>query len=231
MILIDKLAAAPHLFFGIDSAFELFALIVAATIAFYGYKIYKVSGEQKYYHFALSFLFLAVALLARGLLDVYSFDFIKQFGFQQFTQLISSSQSALYNTGADIYRLLYLAGYALLIKAIYKLEDFRKTVPLLLAVFIGVLGGKYFAFIIPNIVTLGLLLVLVKYFYGNYSEKKSLSAKLTLAAFILISLSEILFILTIIGSNAGLMLYVLAHISRMVGFLLLAYNLYVVFKK
>jgi len=228
---LQQLASAPQWLFGIDSAFELFSLIVAGMIAFYGYRIYKVSGEVKYSQFSLSFLFLAAALLSKGLLDIYSFSAIKEFGFQAFSQLVDSGKSAFYTTGTDIFRLLWLAGYALLIKALYNIEDLKKSIPLLATVFIGVLGGKYFAFIIPNIVALCLLSVLVKYYYGNHSKKKSLSSSLTLAAFCLIFVSELFFILTIFGATAGFAFYALAHLSRMIGFVILAYNLYLVFRK
>src|SRR3989338_8930932 len=226
-MVLAQLASSPHWFYGIDAIFELFSLIVATTIAFYGYKIYKISGEVKYSHFSFSFLFLALALMVRGILDISIFEFIKNQGIRDFLSTIALGNSPLHNSGTDLYRLLMLSGYAFLIKALYKIEDWQKSSLLSLAVFVGVLGGKFTYFFIFNIVAFLLLLVIVKFFYDNYLKKKSINAKLTLLAFGLLALSELFFVLLL--ANSGF--YTAAHLTRLSGFAVLAYNLYLVFRK
>lgn len=226
-MVLSQLSLSPHWFYGLDAGFELFSLIVASIIAYYGHKIYRVSSEVKYAHFSFSFLFLALALLVRGVLDLSIFEFIRIHGVQQFLSIIASGNSPLHNTGTDIYRLLSLAAYALLIKAMYNVEDWKKSFLLVITVFAGILGSKLIVFSLYNIVSLILLAIIAKFFYDNYSKKKSHNAKLTLLAFVLLAASELFFILILLNPQ----FYVMAHLAKMAGFVVLAYNLYLVFKK
>ena len=213
--------------YGIYSGFELFAFVVALITGYYSYKIYKISSEVKYSHLSFSFLLLAAALLVRGVLDFATFEFIRSSGLEAFKTTIASGNSPLYSAGTDLYRLLALAGYAFLIKTMYKADDLNKSGLLVLAIIAGVLGSKFFSFMTFNIASLALLALIIRFSYNNYSSKKSLNAKLTLSAFALLALGELLFIAIIINPQ----FYLVAHLARLAGFAVLAYNLYLVFRK
>ena len=51
---------SPEWFYGIDSLFETFSLLITATIAIYAYRLYKFSDKKNYLYFSYAFILFSL---------------------------------------------------------------------------------------------------------------------------------------------------------------------------
>ncbi len=56
---------SPEWFYGIDSIFEILAVIITFFIGVYSYKLYRFSGNYRYKYLSLSFLAFTLSFLAK----------------------------------------------------------------------------------------------------------------------------------------------------------------------
>ena len=53
----------PFWFYGVDSMFEVFSLVVALLIAFFSYRVYTHTKQRNQFYFSVAFLALGVSYL------------------------------------------------------------------------------------------------------------------------------------------------------------------------
>ncbi len=196
----------PKWFFGIDSIFELVGTIILFMVFFMSYKAYKLSHMQRYKYYSIAFFGLALGHLART---------ISNFAIhQEWFALEQLGRVFLLGYGAHI--IFTLAALVLLVSFAFEVKQKKSFCILLLLVLamIFVSSSFYLAFYWAALVMFGFV---TWYLFSNARKKKAVSPKLVALAFLFITLTQGLFL----ASSAVPDLYMGAHISQIIGFLVL----------
>lgn len=222
---------SPKWFYGFDSIIELIAIIVCVLLVYYSYKCYKLTKENKYRYFSTAFLSLMFAFIAKiiGTLAIYKPTITRSaLGssiHETFTDLTPSYINAL---SFIAYIFFILLGFMILFLIISKLRWNNQRV---IALFV------YFVFLATWIsvihyqllyVTSFVLLSLITYsYYMNYKEVKSEKAGFVVTAFGILLVSQAFFVFSIYSG----IIYVLAELIQLLGFVYLLIPFILIFKK
>ena len=216
-----RLGLTPDWFKDIDTGFEIVSILVTLLIAAASYKFYKLTNEQKYKWFSLSFFAITAAYVFKILTNiiVYNEQWIGQEILGKYTMTYQYVHEYYYFEifGTIAFRFLMLVGLFGLYYIICKCKD-KKTIPII--VFLLILTTifstvQYFAYHLTAALLLGMIMW---QYYKNW--KKYPKAGHTFVAFALLFVSQIIFSLLFITPK----IYVLAEIVQLTGFLFLLYN-------
>ncbi len=225
---------SPDWFYGIDSIFEIVSIIVALLIAFSSYKIYKFTKEAKYKYFSLSFVLIAIAYVFKILTNFTLFRqsiIEKTIGDLTYTFLAIQKSDIFLILGYLLFRFLMLIGligiYLILDKQSKQTEVNKRIIVLLtFFAFITAMISHYY-FIIFHI-TAALLLGFITYlFYNNCKKKCTQTSRLVSTAFLIIFISQLLFILVQFNTE----FYVVAEVFQLLGFIILLITYFLVLRK
>lgn len=205
-----------------DAGFTLLAFLATFAIMAYSFRIYRLTKMRAVEYLTVAFAFIFIGFGFQGLADFSLWYEPNHVWFGEWLQPYGISEGAIYlmlMLGAMAFT---LAGYLTLTGLFLRAR--LKNIILMIALFvttlvsgIGIHYGIYHA-----ILVIVLAVLVIHYYERAQQEKKWLAFK----AFLLLLTSQILFTFVFIHP----LLYVAAHISRIAGFLLLAYNLYAVFR-
>jgi len=229
-----QLFLTPEWFNGWDLAFNFIGLVIALSIAAFSWKVYKISGENKYGYFSFAFILVALALFFKGLtngLNYYS-------SLQNVAATILVPIVGVNNNGINFSSLFYRAGFFgymvsmlgawLLIffvsqkksgrlKSYYEVSQMALFIYLIFLISV-VSNLKFFVFFLTSVVILGMT---VLNYYKNYLNKnRNKNSFLVMWSFLLITVSNFFFIFVFIFDS----FYVIGEIILLVGFLLLLYT-------
>jgi hypothetical protein len=192
-----KIVLTPDWFLGFDVLIELFSFIVLVMFLVLSLKNYRMNKNKKnFLYIGIGFGLIALAQLATILTKTvlyYDFNLIQQVGQAIVTSNFVSSVDIFYYIGFFFYRFLTLVGFYI----IYRLHNKRTYLgeSLLFGYFIlisALLSTEiYYLF---HLTCIGILLLIVRNYYGIYKENHFLNTKILLIAFSILSLSQILFI-------------------------------------
>lgn len=224
-----ELVFSPRWFYGIDSIFEGLSALTALLIAFYSYRVYKFTKKSNYKWFSVSLLLISLAFFAKIFTDIAMyFPTISSITLGTFflTCTIMKQSNILYILGHLAYRFLLLAGFFGVYWLISKSRERNKIPLLLFFIFATTLLSAYAypAFSMAMVVLSGHI---VYYYSLNYKKHKNIKTALILSSFILIFLSQILFIFLFL--NLGV--YVASEVLQLAGYLLLLYSYYLLVKR
>ena len=221
----------PKWFYGLDSIIELVAIIVSILLVYYSYKCFKLTRENRYAYFSAAFLSLTIAFIAKifGTLPIYepavTRTAIGSMVHQTFTRLTPSYINAL---SFIAYIFFTLLGFMILFLIISRLTWKNQKVILLLfyfvflATWISIIHYQLFY------ATSFILLLLITYsYYQNYREIKNGKAWFVTAAFGILLVSQAFFIFVIYSK----VIYVLAELIQLLGFVYLLIPFILIFKK
>ena len=210
---------SPAWFLGIDAGFETITMAVAVLIAFTSYKFYRLSNMKKYYYFGMAFGLLAAAFATRvftNLIIYYNFIEQNSFGIAQVVHKAVGPATNFFSTGLLSYRLLTLGALLLLYMLLARKAKTSHSVKGLLVYFVLV------ASLFSTQVTLAFHLTAAIFLFfismltlKNYYQRKVKNTKYTLAAFSLLTLSQLIFIPGIYLPLA----YVAAEVVQLAGFI------------
>ncbi|MEK6868605.1 MAG: hypothetical protein AABX74_00120 [Nanoarchaeota archaeon] len=217
---------SPRWFYGFDSVIELIAIIVSVLLVYYSYKCFKLTKEKKYLYFSTAFLSLTIAFISKifGTLAFYR-PSITSSTYQAFASLTPTDINAL---SFVIYFFFSLLGFMILFLIISKLTwKNRRVIALLvyfvfIATWISVIHYQLF-----YVTTFVLLLLITYSYYQNYMEIKSEKARFVTIAFGILLLSQGFFIFIIYSR----IIYVLAELIQLLGFVYLLMPFILIFKK
>ncbi|MBU90041.1 hypothetical protein CMO94_00750 [Candidatus Woesearchaeota archaeon] len=222
---------SPEWFYGFDSIIELIAVIISVLLVYYSYKCFKLTKENKYLYFSTAFLSLTFAFIAKiiGTLAIYKPEITRTaLGssiHQTFTGLTPSYINALTFIPYIFFTLL---GFMILFLIISRLTwKNQRVVALLiyflfLAIWISVIHYQLFY------LTSFVLLLLITYsYYGNYRAVKSENARFVLIAFGILLVAQAFFIFIVYSR----IIYVLAELLQLLGFVYLLIPFILIFKK
>jgi len=217
----------PSWFYGINSGFSLFAMLVTVFIAFYSLRVFLITKYRKYLYFTLAFLFISISYLiqAAGNYVVYSHLIGR---IPNVTEAISTivQLPTFYSMGYIIHVFLMFAGFMILVAIFLRINNI-KILSLLFALILILSFLSQSKFAAFHITLFVMLLFIVIHLFNNYSKKKTVSSFLVLYSIICLMISQVFLFLVIINK----FYYVIGHILQLVGFTLLLLNMVLVFRK
>ena len=221
----------PEWFYGFDSVIESIAVMVSVLLVYYSYKCFKLTKENKYLYFSTAFLSLTFAFIAKiiGTLAIYrpaiTRSAIGSTIHQAFTGLTPYYINAL---AFIVYTFFTLLGFMILFLIISRLRCRNLRVIALLVYFVFLATWisvvHYQLFYLTSFV---LLLLITYSYYKNYNEIKSENARFVTIAFGILLVSQAFFIFIIYSR----IIYVLAELIQLLGFVYLLIPFILIFKK
>src|SRR3989344_6721766 len=214
----------PKWFNGIDSIFEGISVIVCILIASYSLKLYKFNKNKNFKDFSIAFFILAAAFIFKILTNItvyYNVLNTYNIGLLSFTISSIKSSAIFYNSGYLLYRWLTLLGLYIFIT----IKDQKGTNSLFIIYLITIVSifstWSYYLFHITTLLFSGYITWLYFKDYRKNCElcDKKTNIKYPLFAFLIITLSNILFIFI----NLNGYIYVIAEYAQLIGFIILLY--------
>lgn len=214
----------PTWFYGMDAVIQLFGAIVALTLAFYGYKAYKLSKDRKYLLFSLAFFLLSLDLIIYAILIPAGFVYYSFYSGLYVGMLLQLARLLNF-----LFIAATLLAYTLLI-AVYSKINRADTITLVSVLTIIISGFiyRYQSFTGFNLVSVLLLTFIMAYTCHNCVTRKTRSSTSVFVAFILLALGHLFFV----GAGISPVAFLLGHILQLAGYLsLLIGLLYMLGKK
>ena len=200
----------PTWFYGMDAVIQLFGAIVALTLAFYGYKAYKLSKDRKYLLFTIAFLLLSLDLIIYALLIPAAFAYYTFYSDVYVGFLLQAARMLNF-----LFIAATLLAYTLLI-AVYSKIDRADTIALVSVMTIIISGFiyRFQSFTGFNLVSVLLLTFIMAYTCHNCITRKTKSATSVFVAFILIALGHLFFV----GAGISPVAFLLGHLLQLAGY-------------
>lgn len=196
----------PKWFFGIDSVFELTGTLILLMISIMSYKAYKVCKLKRYKYYSIAFFGLTIGHLARTITNFAIHQ--EWFALNKLTEV--------FILGYGVHILLTLAALVLLIAWAFEIKEKRLFCGLFLLVLamLFISSSYYVAFYWAAFVMFAFV---TWFFFKNARNKKAITPKLVALSFLFLTITQILFLGTITLPE----LYLGAHVSQILGFLIL----------
>ncbi len=219
-----QLGITPDWFRDIDTGFELISIFVTFIIAATAYKFYKLTDEERYKWFSVSFFLIAVSYFFKIFTNIIVYN--EQLGTQTLGKFIYTVQYIheyyyFEIIGTLAFRFFMLLGLFGLYYIICKCQDLKSIPLIILLIFLTTIFSniQYFAFHITAAMLFGLI-VWQYYLNIKVQKKQLLTARSPVVAFGALLLSQLIFSLLFLTPK----IYVIAEIVQLIGFLLLLYN-------
>jgi len=220
--------SSPTWFFGLDGSFEVIAAVIAIVVAFAAWKIWRMTKERSYGWVCLSFLFIFIGFAARGIADLVIEKVITCAPAirEALPAVPGVSRTALVFLGGYLGNIIFtLAAYIMLVGLSYKVEEkamilllFLLTLPIL------VLSSSYFlSYYWMSTVLLG---AITYAYYKQCMQTKRKKGRAVTLAFGFLALAQMQFIVSALNVLTPLsrdILYVTAHSTQILGFLMILF--------
>lgn len=223
-----ELIFSPYWFYGIDTFFDIFCLLTTLLISFYSYRVYKFSKKINYKWFSLSLLLISLGFVSKIFtnLTIY-FPVLMNVTFGSFTITYSIMRHSdiLSILGHLAHRFLMLTGFFGIYWLISKSKE-KNKIPLILFLLFATTILSAYAYPAFSMTMIILLSHIVYYYTINYKKNRNRKTALILWGFILLLLSQILFIFLFLD----LSVYVASEIVQSIGYILLLCSYYLIVK-
>ncbi|MBN2042468.1 MAG: hypothetical protein JW754_01545 [Candidatus Aenigmarchaeota archaeon] len=212
---------SPIWFMGIDSIFEILSAIIAIFVGFYAFKIYRSTRKKDFFYLFIAFAMLFFAFIVRSFTDLAAYSLFLE-SIPIITKIVQVQY--VYYTGIYTYQLLTLLGYLTLAILALKIRGRRVISLLVMFVIISSVMSlvSYSAF---HMIAAVMLSYVVLHFYENCSRKFCKNSLLVFVSFLLIFLSQVIFIFIF-----HTWFYVLGQVLQFLGYFLLLANLILVYR-
>jgi len=217
----------PKWFYGLDAGFEVIASVATLLIAFYSFRVFRLTKLRKYLYFMLAFLLISGSYFLRAVADytVYS-SLIGHI--PNITSAITNVApiQTYYSLGILAFMVLSFAGFMMLVALYIGITSYRTVALLfLLAILIAFLSvNKFVAFHATLII---MLLFIVARLSINFGRKKRASSFLVLYGMSCLLAAQLFFFLL----SFDVVYYVVGHVVQLFGFILLLLNMIIIFNK
>jgi hypothetical protein len=223
-----ELIYSPAWFYGKDIIIDIISILVLFSIAFFSIKYYNISKTKKnYLYLAASFAIIALSLICKILTNFtiyYNVLETRQIGFVTFTYQALRSTDTLFFVGFLFYRVLTLLGLYFL----YSIYTKQPASNIFMVVYL-LLVGTYFsqsAYYIFHFTALILLIFITNAYWKNYKKNKHYTSRLLLYSFAIITLSHLISVFV----KIDLLLYVIAELIQLAGYITLLITLIMVLR-
>jgi len=215
----------PNWFFGISIFLELLFAVVTIAVAYYSYKIYKLSGQRETKIFSLAFLFIAVSYILWACINFFIAAQLNQnlraLDFQEIGRIIGLNQFAIY-----AFFVFFIIGLITLTYTTLKINNRRTYILIILTSLLGLFlscNVSLTFYLLSSV----LLFLISGYYYEEYQLRKNKKTLITLVAFTCLFFGNLNFIFT--ANNY--VYYVIGHILKLAAYGLILFNLVSIFKK
>jgi len=208
----------PKWFYGKDVLTDIVSLFILFFIGYFSLRSYNLKKNKNYLIFTASFWLMALSFFFKIITNFtlyHKTTHIKQIGMVTFTYTIFHHSELLFYFGFLLHRLLMLVGlYSLYcVYSRTKLNDYLLVIYLIIVSTLFT-SSVYYLFHITSLT----ILILITYNYLDLHLKNNSKTSLLLFnSFILITISQILFIFVKLNS----WFYIIAEILQTIGFVLL----------
>lgn len=219
-----ELIFSPKWFFGIDNILDMFSLIVTLLISLYSFRFYKFSSKKNYKYFSISFFVITLAFLAKIVTNAILYSPTITYWVHNLniiTQRIMNQSNILFILGHLSFRFLFLLGLFSVYWVLSKSKE-RNKFPLIVYLLAAATLGSAYSYVLFALTSIIILLYIVHYYQLTYKKKRTNLTLFTLSSFVLILLSQFIFIFIFLD----LRMYVLSEIVQLAGYLLLFCNIY-----
>lgn len=216
-----EIVYSPQWFYGKDIVIDLVSVVVLLLIAFFALKYYSIEKKNKNYRqLAISFFLLALAF-AMKILTYFTIYYkaieTKSIGAFTLTFEAVKSSYLLIFVGEFFYHLITLIGL-LMLYSIYKKKQCWSTMFIVVYLLFVITLFEQNIYYIFHLTCLILLVFITHQYYTNHVKNKKLPSMLLFYSFMIITLSQVLFIFIQVWDD----LYAIAEIVQLVGYILLA---------
>lgn len=227
-----SLVFSPKWFYGVDIIFEILGIIVALLIAFYSFRIYRFSGKENTNHIylGLSFLAIAASFAAKVMTNfvLYYQTTVKQeFGTVIVKYHLLEKSNLFFQVGYDLHRFLMLLGLFGVYWLVSKSRDVEHQF-LFAYLFFIIAIFSFQSFVVFHVTAAVILFMIVKHYLalckGKSWSRGGRNARINLAAFMLIALSQVVFIFTVFNTLS----YVIGEVLQFAGLVLFLVNIILV---
>lgn len=226
-----KIVLTPEWFLGGDVLIELFSFAILFIFFLLSLRSYKISKNRNTLHLGIGFFLIAIAefsTILTKLVLFYDFLFAQQIGQVIIAYKVLKSVDVFYYLGFFLHKLFTLLG----LYVIYRIPLKRKysTDFLLMICFIAIsamLSSTYeYVF---NLIAFVLLIFIINNYWQIYKKNKSENTKILMIAFVVLALSQIMFIMPKLDDFSSIIqikpnnLHVIGQIAQLVSYLILLF--------
>lgn len=201
----------PRWFLSYSIYLEIFFAIITFIVAFYAYKLYKLSSQRELKLLGWSFSLISLSYILWALLNIFVITKMTE---SCVLHLEEISMIAL--TGVYLHILLFMFGLIVLTYMSLKIEDWRILAILFIIILLSVFFMQQKAIVIYLISAVLLLFILISYL-SEYVKKKNNKCFLILIAFALLFIGRFDFLFT----SRNQISYVLGHFFEFISYLLI----------
>ena len=204
-----QLHSIPNWFAGFNIFFEILFLIATALVAFYAFKIYKLSRHNETKLFGISFASLSISYLVLAVVNIFFLSASENNTFALTIRRIIDVK----NTAIGLYIVFFIIGFVTLLYTTLKTNRLRIYGILLILTFTAINFSFDKVFMIYFISSLFLLFINYHYFV-EYRKKKNTNIFLVLIGMFFLFLSNVIFLPQIIYIPT----YVISHSLELIGY-------------
>lgn len=223
-----EFTCTPQSFLGMDALFSILSALTALLISFYSYEVYRLNKKTNYKWFSLSLLLISLSFIAQIATSylLYNPQAIQMF-FINFGVLynIATGSNIIHILGLLASRFLMLGGFFGIYWLISKSKEKNKLPFIGFLLFTTTVLSAY-SYIVFHITMILLLSHVVYYYNINYNSSRNSKTLMILLSFILLFVSQIVFILLFLDTS----MYAAASVIQLGGYMLLLYSYYLIVK-
>jgi len=184
-------------------------VIALFLISVFGFKYYRLTKKKSYLTLALSFVMMGIAFLFKVMTNFtlyYKVEATRQIGFVTLTYHTIKSSNTMFFMGWLFFRLLTLLGLYVLYSIYVKRQTHSNLILIVYLIIISTYfsQSRYFIFHLTSLLLLGFICYQYKLLYKRNKSKASLSL---LVSFVIIALSQILFIFIFLSKTFNTLMW------------------------
>lgn len=212
-----RLVYSPDWFFGKDLMIDVISLVVLLLISVFAVKCYKINKNKGYLNFSIAFSLMALSFLFKILTNftIYYTSFVENESLELVTLAYRASNILLIGgfLGYFFFGLLGLLSLFL----VYKREIPREAMFLMVYFILLTTFVSMIYFCTFHLTSLIFLTFITATLIKNYKNNKSVTSKLLVYAFTIITASQLMFVF--MGVHP--LIYVIAETVQLIGYLVL----------
>ncbi|MBU3913559.1 MAG: hypothetical protein KKE50_05710 [Nanoarchaeota archaeon] len=215
-----KIVFAPEWFLESDVIIDGFSFLVLLAFFILSYKNYKTSKNKNSLYLGIGFLLIAVAELAMILTKLvlyYDTSFTQSIGKMIVTYHVVNSVDIFYYIGFFFHKFLTLWGLYIIYRIPLKRYIGSDALLAVYFILISSFFGNTFYYIF-HLTALVFLVMIISSYLEVYKKNKSKNTKVLIAAFSLLALSQVIFILSTLK-----VCYAIAQIAQLVSYIILLF--------
>ncbi len=215
-----KILFTPDWFFSADVLIEVFSFLILFLFFVLAFRSYKTSKNKSSLYLGLGFLLIAFGEISTILTKIvlyYNIVFTKNIAGVLITYTLLRSVNWFYYIGLFLNKFLTLAGLYML----YLLSmNNQKKPDVFLAVYLILISALFsqITYYVFHITALVLLILIILNYHQIYKKNKAKNTVILLASFILLAISQGIFILSEISST-----YVIAQGIQLISYALMLF--------